>query len=202
MIKGNKIITLSLMLVVFFILGFMVKGSSSGILFDIWIMDNTHINPNPILLSIMRFISFMGSGGFLLPVIAMVVSYTLIKKKYYESKLLLISTLGSYLLNHLLKQFFRRIRPLEYFLVNQRGFSFPSGHSMVAMTLYLTIAFLLVKSSNDNRKNTLVYIIASMMVLLMGISRIYLGVHWPTDVIGGYLIGYIFYCLSIRLVKE
>lgn len=202
MIKRNKIITLSLMLVIFFILGFMVKGSSDGILFDVWIMDHTHINPNPILLSIMRFISLMGSGGFLLPLMAMVVSYTLIKKRYYESKLLLISTLGSYLLNHLLKQFFQRTRPLKYFLVNQGGFSFPSGHSMVTMTLYSTIAFLLVKSMDDSRKKTLIHIIASTMILLMGISRIYLGVHWPTDVIGGYLIGYIFYCLSIRLVKE
>ncbi|MCQ4925346.1 phosphatase PAP2 family protein [Tissierella carlieri] len=200
--KQGKDFILGLMLIIFLILGFMVNGSSEGILFDVDIMKYIHNNTNPRILSFMKFISFIGSVNFLLPVTAMGISYTLIKKKYYISKLLLLSTLGSYLLNYLLKQFFQRTRPLEFFLVNQGGLSFPSGHSMVTMTLYSTIAFLLAKKVDDDRKKKLIHIISFVMICLMGISRIYLGVHWPTDVIGGYLIGYIFYCISIKLIKE
>lgn len=200
--KNAKIAILSLLLISFFILGFMVKGSSEGILFDVVIMEYIHNNTNPLILSIMNFISFIGSEKFLIPAVAMAISYALIKKNYYISKLLLLVTLGSYTVNYLLKQLFQRTRPLEYFLVEQGGLSFPSGHSMVTMTLYSTIAFLLAKKLEDNRKKRLIHIIAFVMICLMGISRVYLGVHWPTDVIGGYLAGYIFYYLSITLVKE
>ena len=200
--KKSKFFILNSILVVLFILGFMVKGSSEGILFDVTIMELVHSNINPLILFIMRFISFIGSEKFVIPVAAMIISYTLIKKNYYISKLLLLSTLGSSLTNSLLKQIFQRARPLEYFLVEQGGLSFPSGHAMVTMTFYSTIAFLLANKLQDNRKKVLIYFITSVMICLMGISRIYLGVHWPTDIIGGYLAGYIFYYLSIRLINE
>lgn len=200
--KKHKTIALGLMLILFFTLGFMVKDSSEGILFDVKIMEYVHNNATPGILKFMRFISFIGSANFLLPVTAMIISYTLIKKKYYISKLLLLSTLGSYILNFILKQIFHRTRPIEYFLVKQGGLSFPSGHSMVTMSLYSTIAFLLAKKIKDKGKRRLIYTISFVMICLMGISRIYLGVHWPTDIIGGFLIGYVFYCLSITLVKE
>lgn len=200
--KNVRIVILSMMMIIFFTLGFMVKGSSEGILFDLTIMEYIHNSTNSLLLSIMNFISFIGSENFLIPITAMVIAYTLIKKNYYISKLLLISTLGSYSLNYILKQFFQRSRPFEYFLVNQGGLSFPSGHSMVTMTLYSTIAFLLTRKLQNKGKKILIHIIASVMICLMGISRIYLGVHWPTDVIGGYLAGYIFYYLSVSLVEE
>lgn len=200
--KRSKIIILSLMLITFFILGLMVKGSSEGILFDMKIMEYVHNETNPIILAFMKFISFIGSERFLFPAATMVIAYTLVKKNYYLSKLLLLSTLGSYLLNYSLKQIFQRTRPLKYFLVEQGGFSFPSGHSMVTMTLYSTIAFLLAKKAESKEKKRTIHIAAFVIICLMGISRIYLGVHWPTDVIGGYLAGYLFYYLSVNLVKE
>lgn len=200
--KNAKIVILSLMLILFIILGFMVKGSSAGILFDVGIIEYIHNNTNPIVLAFMKFISFIGSENFLIPVTAMVIAYSLVKRNYFISKLLLLSTLGSYTMNHLLKQIFQRTRPLEYFLVEQGGLSFPSGHAMVTMTLYSTIAFLLAKKVQDKRKKYLIHIIAFVMICLMGISRIYLGVHWPTDIVGGYLAGYIFYYLTVTLVKK
>jgi len=200
--KKFKVIILSLMLIAFFTLGFMVKGSSEGILFDVKVLELIHNGRNPQIFSIMKFISFIGSEKFLIPITAMIVAYTLIKKNYYISKLLLISTLDSYILNFLLKLFFKRTRPVVYFLVNQGGYSYPSGHSMVTMTLYSTIAFLLAKKTEDSKKKILIHTIAFVMICLMGFSRLYLGVHWPTDVIGGYLAGYVFYCLTIELIKE
>lgn len=202
MSKDTKIIILSLMMIIFFALGLMVRGSSEGILFDANIMEYVHKDINPNLLSIMRTISFIGSEKFLIPAIAMVIVYTLVKKEYYISKLLLTSSLGCYILNFILKQIFNRTRPIEYFLVKQGGLSFPSGHSMVTMSLYSTIAFLLAKKVKDKRKQRLIYIVSFVMICIMGLSRIYLGVHWPTDIIGGFLIGYVFHYLIITLVKE
>ena len=200
--KKVKIIILCLMIIGFFVMGYMVKESNEGILFDVALMDYIHNSTNPIITSIMKFISFIGSATFLVPAIAMVISYAIVKKKYYITKLILLSTAGSWILNFLLKEIFQRTRPVEYFLVNQGGLSFPSGHSMVTMTFYTTLAYLLAKNTKNANKKRLIKIIAYVMIILMGISRIYLGVHWPTDVLGAYLIGYIFYYLSITLIKE
>ena len=200
--KKVKIIILCLMIIGFFVMGYMVKESNEGILFDVALMDYIHNSTNPIITSIMKFISFIGSATFLVPAIAMVISYAIVKKKYYITKLILLSTAGSWILNFLLKEVFQRTRPVEYFLVNQGGLSFPSGHSMVTMTFYTTLAYLLAKNTKNANKKRLIKIIAYVMIILMGISRIYLGVHWPTDVLGAYLIGYIFYYLYITLIKE
>ncbi len=116
--------------------------------------------------------------------------------------MLLGSTLGCYSLNFLLKQLFQRTRPLDFFLVEQSGLSYPSGHSMVTMSLYLTIAYLITKNQDDIKKRRYIYLLAFLMILLMGISRIYLGVHWPTDVLGGYIMGYVFYNINLKIMKE
>src|SRR5690606_23156608 len=139
------VIYLSLLSIIFFSLGFMARRSDEGILFDTAIIDYIHNNINSILLRIMEIVSFIGSAAFIIPIVAMVLAYNLIKKKYYESKLLLLSTAGSWILNFLLKQVFGRTRPLDYFLVDQGGFSYPSGHTMVATTFYFTIAYLLTR---------------------------------------------------------
>ena len=200
--RRTKIIVLGSMLVLFLGIGFIVKGTSEGILLDIKVMDYIHSGTNERLLGVMKFISFIGSEIFLIPAIGIAVLYNLIKKKRYIPKLLVLSTLGSYVLNFLLKEFFQRQRPFDYFLVNQGGLSYPSGHSMVTVTLYSTIAFLLAKKTENIWRKRFIYLLSFVIICLMGISRLYLGVHWPTDVLGGYLMGYIFYSILTTAVKE
>lgn len=105
-------------------------------------------------------------------------------------------------MNNLFKQIFSRTRPLEFMQVKQGGLSYPSGHSMVTMSLYLSIAYILSKDIEDLNKKRKIYICSIIYIFLMGISRLYLGVHWPTDIIGGYIMGYILYYLSIKILKE
>lgn len=198
--KRLKQIILIISLIVFLSIGIMVRNSSEGILFDVGVLDYLHNNTNPTLFSIMKFISFIGSWYFLLPVLAIIIINGLRKNKYYISKLLLASSLGSWILNYVLKYIFHRTRPLDYALVKQGGLSYPSGHSMVTITMYLTIAYLLSRKFED--KKELIYLLAITYILLMGISRMYLGVHWPTDIIGGYLAGYIFFWFYINMIKE
>ena len=199
--KNNfKLIFILACLIIFVSIGLAVRNSSEGILFDESLLEIIHSNTNPYLLSLMKFISFIGSGYFLVPVISIGVIYSLKKNERYISKLLLLSSLGSWIVNFLLKQIFHRTRPLDFILVKQGGLSYPSGHSMVTMSMYLTISYLLSKKYEN--KKTLIYSLSTIFILLMGISRMYLGVHWPTDIIGGYIGGYLFFSLYINLIKE
>lgn len=199
--KQRKKLFLSIVILVFLIIGIMVRNTNEGILFDVFILDVIHKQHSTLLFTIMKIVSFIGSAYFLIPVMLVTLIYTTIKKKYYISKLLLSSTLGSYIMNFVLKMIFQRGRPLEYFLVDQGGLSYPSGHSMVTMTFYMTLAYIISKviRKKDNKK--WIYLFSYTMIILMGISRLYLGVHWPTDVIGGYLIGYVYFNLSIIAVR-
>ena len=199
----NKVF-LALALTLFIVIGLMVRNSSEGILFDNVILEFIHIHSdtNSIVLAIMKFISFIGSELFLFPAVGIGFFYTLRKKRYYISKLLIASSLGCWVLNHILKILFNRTRPLEYFLVEQGGLSYPSGHSMVSMSMYLTFAYLLSRTDLFKHKKKLIYSLAIIDVLLMGISRMYLGVHWPTDIIGGFIMGYVYFQVAVKSIKE
>ncbi|NLC04674.1 MAG: phosphatase PAP2 family protein [Tissierellia bacterium] len=192
----------TILLIVFLYLGFLVRNSSEGILFDIRVLDFIHNSSNPILLAIMRLISFIGSETFLFPAMGIVIIYTFVKKRYFIAKILLANTLGSWVFNYILKWIFQRTRPFDYALVTQGGLSYPSGHSMVTMSMYLAIAYLLSRNIHDGLKKINIYIIASAFIILMGISRMYLGVHWPTDIIGGYIMGYLFFNITVIGIKK
>lgn len=179
----------------------MVKGSKEGILFDRLILEYLHKNPNPSFFSMMQFISFIGSEKFLFPAMGLLILYMLYRKRYNTSIQLFANTLGSFLANHLLKQIFQRTRPLEFMQVNQGGLSYPSGHSMVTVSMYLAIAYLLTRNQTNKKRKSLVYGLMIIVILTMGLSRMYLGVHWPTDIIGGYIAGYLFYYISTKLIK-
>lgn len=186
-------------LILSIIMGFMVRNSSQGIFFDIVLLDYIHGFQNEILFNMMKFISFIGSFNFLLPALLVINIYLLRKKDFYPVKLLISNSLGSWILNYLIKGLVNRTRPLDYFLVEQGGLSFPSGHSMVTMSLYLTIAYL--TSKRYPKKQSLIFFIAIILVFIMGFSRLYLGVHWPTDVIAGFIIGFVFWEACISLIK-
>lgn len=195
----QKLVFISFLL--FITLGFLVFKSDKGILFDAYILKWVKEGLDTKVISFMAFISFLGSESFLFPVMGIVIVYFLIKKSYYITTLLLASSLGSFITNFLLKAIFQRTRPIEYFLVDQGGLSYPSGHTMVSTTMFLTFAYLYSRKKPDCKKKT-PYIVASFYILLMGLSRISLGVHWPSDIIGGLLGGYIYYEILILLVKK
>lgn len=187
--------------IIFLFLGILVFNSDKGILFDIWLLNWLKETLNTRAVSFMALVSFLGSEAFLFPFMAMIISYFLIKKRYYIAVLLLTSSLGSFMANFLLKLVFQRTRPLEYFLVEQSGLSYPSGHTMVSTTMFLTFAYLYSIGKSDNKKKY-AYRGAILYILLMGFSRISLGVHWPTDIIGGLLAGYVFYVLVILKIPK
>lgn len=192
--------TISIILfIVFLSLAFSIKDAEKGILFDESMMEWVHKNINSNMTIVMKGITFLGSTYFFM-IVGVLLLFYFIKTKHYEGIFpLLFSTIGSFSLNAILKHIFTRTRPIEYFLIHQGGYSFPSGHAMVSMSFYTTMTYFVVKNKKYKNKNYLFWILNFLIVGLIGFSRIYLGVHWPTDVLAGYMMGFLVYLFTIFL---
>jgi undecaprenyl-diphosphatase len=143
---------------------------------------------SPALTTIMKFFTTIGTG---LPIvyITIVILFVLYFLLGHRRELLLLLgvTVCSALLNVILKQLFHRERPSLHRLVEQTGLSFPSGHAMAAFSLYATLIYLLWRHTSTSFGRIILVAVGSLLIAAIGVSRIYLGVHYPSDVIGGYL---------------
>ena len=138
----------------------------------------------------MRDFTGLGSTGVLTLVTLSAVGFLLLERKGYAALLLLISVLGGVLLSNALKLTFARPRP-PFADIGPlvTSASFPSGHSMMSAVVYLTIGAIVARMRPDPRVGVFVLTLAILVTLIVGISRIYLGVHWPTDVLAGWAVG-------------
>ena len=100
--------------------------------------------------------------------------------------ILSVNMASTLVINQLLKNIFRRIRPDHLKLIKQGGFSYPSGHAMMALCLYGTLIYICMKKIKNKKLKILLVTILTIIILLIGISRIYVGVHFPSDIMGGY----------------
>lgn len=171
--------------------------------FDSWVFQGIKGFVNETNTRIMLFFSVLGNFRVLLfSNISLITYFLFIKKhKWYSIKIPAVA-LGSVALMLILKEFFNRQRPLIPLLEPAFGLSFPSGHAMSSVTFYGLLIYLLVK----NKINIYLQIAGTLILLLMiffiGISRIYLKVHFPTDVIGGYCAGLIWLMLSLWILNK
>ncbi|OAB28323.1 phosphoesterase PA-phosphatase [Paenibacillus macquariensis subsp. defensor] len=158
---------------------------------------------NVSLTLIMKFFTFIGSGLpiTIITIIIMVVLYAVLKFRWELLFFVGVIT-GSALLNVVLKLIFHRARPTLHRIVEANGYSFPSGHSMAAFTLYGVLCFLLWKHARVAFTRFLLIIIGSIMIVAIGVSRIYLGVHYPSDVVGGYLASGTWLAVSIWIYQR
>lgn len=148
-----------------------------------------------ILTNIMKTITFLGSA---LSIILLTVLLIIVVKGKRNKILILINVIVITLLNQLLKNTFQRERPIDS-IIEETGYSFPSGHSMVSMAFYGFLIYLVYKS-NIKYKGLIIGLL-SVLIVLIGISRIYLGVHYPTDVIGGFTLSLSYLLLFIDITK-
>lgn len=152
----------------------------------------------------MKFITFWGSGLALTVLTVMLLLAALLfrKKRTLPYALLIaVNIIMGALLNYILKQLFRRRRPDVLKLVEIGGYSFPSGHSMSSVIFYGFIVFLCLKYVK-HRSKYLVAAVLGLLVLMIGISRVYLGVHYASDVLGGFIIGLAWLIFYIRLAER
>ncbi len=138
--------------------------------------------------------SFGGTTALcLISLLAIVYLYIIGKRG--DGLFVFLSVSGGWLISHFTKLGFARPRPdLVAHLVEVNDFSFPSGHAMVSAVTYLTLGLLLAGSQSSSAVRYYLVFVALLLTLLIGISRVYLGVHYPTDVLGGWSAGAAWAC--------
>lgn len=124
------------------------------------------------------------------------------KKKYKEILFYIIGVLGAWLLNDLIKYIVRRPRPPYSRLVVEKSYSFPSAHAMVSISLAILTCYILGKMIKEQKNKRLIYFCFAIYVILIGASRVYLGVHYLSDVLYGYIFGSLFSVVYISVVKK
>lgn len=118
---------------------------------------------------------------------------------------MLLALGGGMAFNLLLKWLYHRERPSIHRLVEESGYSFPSGHSMAAFLFFGMMAMLLTLFVVSRAAKAVIILAAVVLILLVGISRIYLGVHYPSDVLAGFAAGgvWLVMCLlGLKIVVE
>jgi undecaprenyl-diphosphatase len=135
-------------------------------------------------------ITALGGTPILIGVILCAVGYLLLVHRYGAAALVIIASAGGGLMSLLLKELFGRMRPgVVPHLVTVEGLSFPSGHSMAAAVIYLTLGALLARFAARRRVRAYVVGVSLLLTFLIGITRVCLGVHYPTDVLAGWAAG-------------
>lgn len=158
----------------------------------------------PGLTRISIIITNIGSAYIEIGLMFVVGAFLLFRFKHtWETVLLVISLSGAWLLNTILKELFHRARPDIVHLVKAGGYSFPSGHAMVAAAFYSVIGYLLwLNLRNRSKPSWYVVVFTIALISAIGISRIYLGVHFASDVIAGYAAGGVWAIACIVGLKE
>ena len=156
----------------------------------------------PALEQVMRDLTAVGGATVLILISVAVVVALLIRRHWRSALVLALAVAGGQILSHLAKSFFDRPRPdLVPHGVQVFSSSFPSGHSMMATITYLTLAVMLARVEPDRRMKVFYLVLAALLSLAVGVSRVYLGVHWPSDVLAGWAAGSA-WALMVALIAE
>ena len=151
-----------------------------------WIAEHRSPTIEPVMLEI----TFLGTGIVVMAVVAVSAVFLALTNHKYSAVLLLISTGGGILLNGLLKMGFARPRPQIFdWGTHVVSSSFPSGHAMGAAVAYGTVAYLAARLQKRRSSRVLTMLLAAIVIVMIASTRLYLGVHYPSDVFAGIIIG-------------
>ena len=204
-LKNNKrwCILFICLIVFLFILGNVLNNKITT--FDTNMYNSISIVKNDVVTNIFKIITKFGSAKIL--IILALASVVVVKNKRIGTAICInLASIG--LLNQILKNIIQRPRPDGFRLVEENGFSFPSGHSMASMAFYGLIIYFIFKNIKNKTARNCICVALTVLIFLIGISRIYLGVHYASDVLAGflisiaYLIVYVTYILKLIGIKE
>lgn len=146
-----------------------------------------------------KIITWFGSATCL--IVLTFILFILIRNKK-QCTLIGINLIIITILNQILKFILQRPRPTEFKIINEKGYSFPSGHSMVSMAFYGYLIYLIYRQIKNKYLKCILISILSLLILLIGVSRIYLGVHYTSDVCAGFVISIAYLIVFIRITKK
>lgn len=151
---------------------------------------------------IMQGFSFLGTHYFLIPANLLLIAYFVAKRHRWYSIKFPVIALGSLLLMFLLKAVFGRQRPLVPLLDQARGLSFPSGHAMMSFSFYGLLIIMIYNSTLSLPIKCLLIAMLATCIVFIGISRVYLRVHYASDVAAGFTLGLMWLILSVFILDK
>jgi undecaprenyl-diphosphatase len=170
--------------------------------FDITVFNFLSMHVSNSNTSLMQLFTFLGAHKFLIPANLILIAYFIIKKHRWYSIKIPVVALSSVLLMFFLKMIFHRDRPMSPLLAGAMGFSFPSGHALMSTTFYGLLIFIVFESIKNKVLKWTLIMALSLLVLFIGISRVYLRVHYASDVIAGFCVGVTWLLLSIWVLGK
>ncbi|AIC95376.1 phosphatase PAP2 family protein [Shouchella lehensis] len=179
----------SVLLVVAFFVVFLTYRTTVVTAFDRAILSWFEQNRTDGLLMLMDGLAFVGSTKMVVILGILLITFLLVSRSPLKDVSFSASVLlTTGILNTAAKYSVARVRPEEFMIIELSTYSFPSGHTMGAVSFYSVVAFLIWKRSERRSIRFAICSFSIMMIVLMGLSRVYLGVHFPTDVLGGFFL--------------
>ena len=139
-------------------------------------------------------------GNLITIVILVTILVIILPKK--EKITLLSVTLTTTVINNIVKQIIQRARPDHLRLIKESGYSYPSGHAMISIAVYGCLIYFINKKLENKMIKIFLTTLLIIIIISIGLSRIYLGVHYPSDVIGGYILVLIIEWMIIDMVNK
>ena len=174
---------------------------SDTLRFDDHVRVLVHAESSPYLTQIMILATKIGSTAPVVMFALLALTTFWLRNRTRDAIVFAVTIVGATVVTYVLKLDFHRARPMPYFgLASPNSFSFPSGHSLVAICFYGMLAHLISSRIRSRAIRLGIWIFAILMVLLIGFSRIYLGVHYASDVIAAYAAGAV-WILAVVLVE-
>jgi undecaprenyl-diphosphatase len=178
--------------------GHVRKGSTQP--FDDAIMHWVGMHQNPKVQAVMLEITSLGTGTVVGMIVLIAGTFLWLNNHRHSAVLLIVATLGGLILDNLLKIGFNRPRPQIFaWGTHASSSSFPSGHAMSSVIVYGTVAYLAARLQRNVHSRVLTLVLAGVIVVLISVSRVYLGVHYPSDILAGFLIGLAWagFCMAV-----
>ncbi len=158
--------------------------------FDVAILQWLHAHQHPLITQLMIEMTYLGTGSVVVVVVGVAALFLWHTEHKHSARLLLAATIGNIVLNSALKLVYHRARPAVFaWQTTAVSSSFPSGHAMSATVVYGTVAYLVMRLQKHRWAKMLTLGAAVLLILLICLTRLYLGVHYPSDVIGGIIVG-------------
>jgi len=170
---------------------------------DLAIFDRLQPWTNPGKNKVMLFITLLGKHQFLIPAnLSLIFYFLFVRHQNWFSVRIGTIAISSLVLMFLLKYLFQRKRPVSPLLKAAKGLSFPSGHAIMSVTFYGLIIYIVWQTIPDRLLKNLLIIALILLIVLIGYSRVYLRVHYASDVLAGFIIGLLWLTISLSVLQR